>query len=247
MALQADELYRRAGEHPRIYRSVRLVTGAAAFQPHWSVFENKGASKVAMAFHAARFIGIHETHVTGEVAAVGIVAIHARHGAFGKAVFIRPLEACPDVCMAPGALRVDFRRLARYQAVRSILVDGVAGRATHLIFGMTAIDASDMSGLILMAGEADAIGFGGLQFGGLFDIGCGQRFGVLAARPVAGLAGFGIPAAFLIGFHYLVRVLLKGVEDVLVTPLAGSGTDIFRRLVVRRRSGGSARLFLSTP
>jgi hypothetical protein len=75
--------------------------------------------------------------------------------------------------MAPGALRVDFRRLARYQAVRSILVDGVAGRATHLIFGMTAIDASDMSGLILMAGEADAIGFGGLQFGGLFDIGCG--------------------------------------------------------------------------
>jgi hypothetical protein len=114
MALQADELYRRAGQHPRIYRSVRLVTGAAAFQPHWSVFENKGASKVAMAFHAARFIGINETHVTGEVAAVGIVAIHARHGAFGKAMFVGSREARPDIGMAPGALRIDFRRFPRY-------------------------------------------------------------------------------------------------------------------------------------
>ena len=162
MALQADELYRRAGEHPRIYRSVRLVTGTAAFQPHWSVFENKGASKVAMAFHAARFIGIHETHVTGEVAAVGIVAIHARHGAFGKAVFIRPLEACPDVCMAPGALRVDFRRLARHQSVRSVLVDRVAGRAAYLVLIMTAGQTAGVSGLVLMAGETDTVGFRGL-------------------------------------------------------------------------------------
>jgi hypothetical protein len=149
--------------------------------------------------------------------------------------------------MAPGALRVDFRRFARYQAVRSIPVNGVAGGATHLILGMTAIKTANMGGLILMAGEADAIGFGGLQFGRLFDVGGGQRFGVLAARPMAGLARFGIPSAFLIGLHHLVRVLVKGVEDVLVTPLAGSGTDIFRRLVVRRRSSGSAQLFLSTP
>jgi len=62
---------------------------------------------------------------------------------------------------------------------------------------------------------------------------------VLAARPVATLAGFGIPAAFLIGFHHLVRVLLEGVEDILVTGLAGGGADELRRLVIRGWSSGS--------
>ena len=92
MALQADELNLRAGQHPRIYRSVRLVTGAATFDPHRRVFENKWASEVAMAFHAARFIGIYETHVAREVATVRVVAIHARHGALRQAVPVRPLE-----------------------------------------------------------------------------------------------------------------------------------------------------------
>jgi hypothetical protein len=47
--------------------------------------------------------------------------------------------------------------------------------------------------------------------------------------------------AFLVGFHHLVRVLLEGIEDVLMAHLAGCGPDEFRRLVVRRsRSSGSA-------
>ena len=144
VTFEADVLYRRAGQHPRIYRSVRLVTGAATFDPHRRVFENKWASEVAMAFHAARFIGIHETHVAGEVAAVGIVAIHARHGAFGKAMFVGLRETRPDIGMAPGALRIDLRGFACHQAMRSILVDRVAGRATHLVFGMTAINTSNV-------------------------------------------------------------------------------------------------------
>jgi hypothetical protein len=57
---------------------------------------------------------------------------------------------------------------------------------------------------------------------------------------MAALAGFGIPAAFLIGLHHLVRVLLEAVEHVLVAPLAGSGAHIFGRFVFLRRSSGSA-------
>ena len=159
MALQADELNLRAGQHPRIYRSVRLVTGAAAFQPHGSVFENKGASQVAMAFHAARFIGIYETHVAGEVATVRVVAIHARHGAFRQAVPVRPLEAGPDIRVAFRAELVYIDYFSCHQPMWAILMDRVAGRTTHLILGMTAVDASYICVLVQMTGETDTIGF----------------------------------------------------------------------------------------
>jgi hypothetical protein len=247
MALQADELYLRAVQHPRIYRSVRLVTGAAAFQPHWGVFENKGASKVAMAFHAARFIGIHETHVAREVATVRVVAIHARHGAFRQAVPVRPLEAGPDIRVALRAELIHSDYFLCYQPIWTILMDRVAGRTTHLVFGMTAINASYICRLVQMTGKADAIGFGWLQFGRLFDIRGGRRVSVLAARPVATLAGFGCPAPFLIRFHHFVRVFLECVEDVLVTHLAGRGANVCRRFVIRRRRSGSARFILSAP
>jgi hypothetical protein len=98
-----------------------------------------------------------------------------------------------------------------------------------------------------MAGEADAIGFGRLQFGGLFDIRGGRRVGVLAARAVATLTGFGFPAAFLIGLHHLVRVLLESVEDILVTHLTGSGANVCRWFVIRRRRSGSGRFDLRAP
>jgi hypothetical protein len=38
----------------------------------------------------------------------------------------------------------------------------------------------------------------------------------------------------------LVRVLLEGIEDVLMAHLAGSGSYVFRRLVGRRGRRGSA-------
>ena len=161
----------------------------------------KGPDFVAVALDAARFVGARGLDRAGQGAAVRIVAIHAGHGAFRQPVFVGALETGPDIGVARGALRVDFRRLARHQAVRSVLVNRVAGRATHLVLGMTAINTSDVGGLILMAGEADAVGFGGLQFGGLFDIGGGHRFGMLAARSVAALAGLGLEAALLVGFH----------------------------------------------
>ena len=169
-----------------------------------------------------------------------IVAIDAGHGAFRQPVLVGPLETGPDVGVALGALRVDVGRFARHQAVRSVLVNRVARGATHLVFGMTAINASDMGGLVQMAGEAELVGFGGLEFGRVADVGGGHRFGVFAAGSMARFAGFGLPAALLIGFHDLVRVLLKGVEDIFVASLAGGGADEFGRFVIGRPAGAAA-------
>src|SRR5437764_1025016 len=100
-------------------------------------------------------------------------------------MFIRPLEAGPDVGVAPGTLFVDFRRLARYEAMRSVLVNRMARRAAHLVFGMTAINAAHVGGLVQMAGEAALVGSGRLQLGRLDDVGGAHGFGVLAARSMA--------------------------------------------------------------
>ena len=159
MTFQADELHLRTYEHPGIHGPVRLVTGAAAFQLHRSVLENERASQVAMTLHAARFIGIHKTHVAREVATVRVVAIHARHGAFRQAVPVRPLEAGPDIRVAFRAELIHSNYFLCYQPIWAILMDRVAGRTTHLIFGMTAIDASYICRLVQMTGETDTIGF----------------------------------------------------------------------------------------
>ena len=77
-------------------------------------------------------------------------------------MFIRPLKAGPDIRMAFGALLVDLRRLTRHQTMRSVLVDRVAGCAAYLVLVMAAGQTTDVSGLVLMAGETDTVGFGGL-------------------------------------------------------------------------------------
>jgi hypothetical protein len=138
------------------------MAGAATLQPHWSMLERKGTGLIAMAPCAARFVGARGLGHFGQHTAVRIVAIHARHGAFGQAVFVGALKAGPNVGVASGALRVDFRRLARHKPVRSILVDGVAGSATYVILVMTAGQTAGVSGLVLMAGETDTVGLGGL-------------------------------------------------------------------------------------
>src|ERR1035441_6753072 len=148
-------------EHPRIGRPVRLVAGAAAFEADGSVLEGKGSHLIAVAFGAPRFVGLGGLHLAGQGAAVRIVTIHAGHGAFGQAVFVRLLETGPDIGVAGGAEGVDIGWFARHQAVGSVLVDRVAGGATDLIAGMAAVDTAAVGRLIAMAGEADAVGFTG--------------------------------------------------------------------------------------
>src|ERR1019366_6123174 len=151
-----------AGQHPRIRRPVRLVARPASFEAHRSVLERKGSHFIAVTFGATRFVGSRGLNLLGQRAAVRTVTIHAGHGPFRQAVLVRLLEAGPHIGVASGAQRVDLRSLARNQAVGSVLVYGMAGRATHLIPGMTAINTPAVGRLIPMAGEADAVGLAGL-------------------------------------------------------------------------------------
>jgi hypothetical protein len=104
-------------------------------------------------------------------------------------------------------------------------------------------NASHMGGLIQMAGEADLVGRRGSELRGIADI--GRASIPRACFPDRGrirrLCRF--KSALLVGFHLVVRVLLEGVEDVLVARLAGFGADVFRRLrrflVERERSASS--------
>ena len=170
MAFHADLSYFVSRQHARVRGAVGLMARHAAFQAHGSVLERERSDFIAVALGAAWFAGARGLNGTGQGAAMRIVAIHAGHGAFRQTVFIGALETGPDIGVAGGALGIDFGGLACDQAVRSILVNGMARGATHLIFGMTAIKTSCMSRLILMAGETGAVGFAGLQFGRLPDI-----------------------------------------------------------------------------
>src|SRR4051794_33246970 len=109
----------------------------------------------------------------------------------------------------------------------------MASGATHLVFGMTAINAPDMSGLVDMAGEAELVRGRGFQFSGLNDVGGAHGFGMFAARSMARFAGLGFEAAFLTDLDGLVGVLLEGVEDVFVASLASCGSDVLGGLVIR--------------
>ena len=104
MALQAYVAHLRARQHPRIGRAVRLVAGAAAFQPHRSMLEDKRPALVAMALHAARFVSEGCFHAVRAERAVRIVAVHARHGAFRQAMLVGTVEGRPLRKMASGAL-----------------------------------------------------------------------------------------------------------------------------------------------
>ena len=151
-------------------------------------------------------------------------------------MLIRLLEARPNIGVARRALLIDLDGFARDQAVRAVLVNRMARGATHLILRMTAVEPSDMSALILMTGEAQAIGLGRLQFRWLPDVGRSRRFRMLASGTVAGFARLRRPAALLVRLHRLMRILLEGVEDVLMAHLAGLRPNVVRWLVLSRRS-----------
>ena len=127
-----------------------------------------------------------------------VVAIHAGHGAFGQAVLVRPLEFCPNRRVATGALLVDRGHFPGDQPVGAVAMNGMAGRAAHFVFGVAALDAADVGRLVEVALQAVAIGLGRRHIGGIEDVFLIGRFDVLAARTVAGLAGFAFrtPGAF---------------------------------------------------
>jgi hypothetical protein len=103
----------------------------------------------------------------------------------------------------------------------------MASNAAHLVFGVAAGDAADMSRLVLMACEANAVRVRGRQLGRLADVGGGNGLGVFTTWPVARLASLSFPPAFLAGFHQLVPAFEQSVIKILVARLAGLRPDVF--------------------
>ena len=127
---------------------MRLVARDAAVGANGCVLVNERAAFIAVAFVTTRFIGSRDgAHCAGDVSAVRVVAIHARHGAFREPVLIRPVERGPLRNMAGCALMVDIVRLARDYFLRG-LVHRVTAYTSHLILGVGALNPARMSRLI---------------------------------------------------------------------------------------------------
>ena len=233
MALQAEVLHFVADQHARVGRTVRFMAGRASFQPHGGMLKGEGATQVAVAAETAGLVGGKGLCGSLENAAVGVVAIHAGHSAFGEAMLEWPLELRPSRRVATGALPVDGSRSPRDQPVGAIAMDAVAGCASHFVLGVTTLDPPDLSGLIQVTLQAVAIRLGSRQGGGIQNVLLVSGFGVLAAGTVARLAGSRFPSAAFVQIYLLMRILLEGVEDVFVAGLAGFRPDISR--------GGSSR------
>jgi len=185
-----------AYQHPRIRRAMRLVTRLAAFKADRSVFEGERSALVAMAGEAPRLIGREALEHRWPDAAMGIVAVHAAHGAFGKFVMKRPLELRPDIQVAAPAQLISRFGLASHQRFAGMHL--VAFRARNLVLGVAAFQPADLRGLVQMTVEADFVGCRSCQFRRNLDVIGRGPLGVRLSRAVAGLAGAALPTAFLI-------------------------------------------------
>src|SRR5580704_5279249 len=92
VTLQAYKTDIGARQHPGIRRAMWLVTRLAAFKTHRSMLERERSTLVAMAREATWVVGRETLEHRGPDAAMGVVAVHAGHGAFWKFVVKRPLE-----------------------------------------------------------------------------------------------------------------------------------------------------------
>ena len=161
MTLQADQAHFLPGQHARIGRAVRLMTRAATLKPYGSVFKRKGPPLVPVAVEASRLVGGEGLQHGRANASVRIVAIDARHGAFGQFMVIRPLKLRPDIQVTAGALVVDSGGLADHQVMAAIRVNLMAGRAGNLVLHVTALETPYLRRLVQVATEADLVGGGG--------------------------------------------------------------------------------------
>src|SRR5437879_8144334 len=107
MALETRESNLRPRQHPRIRRSVRLVTAPAALEPYRRMFECERPKLFTVTAEAAWLVGRKRLHHSLPETAVRIVAIHAGHGPFRQPVLVGSLELIPGAHMATGALGIN--------------------------------------------------------------------------------------------------------------------------------------------
>jgi len=230
MTFEAHVLHRLSSQHARISRAVRFVTARTALETHGSMLEGERTALIAVAGEATRFVGCKRRSHSRPDTPVGVVTVHATHGFLRKSVVIRTLELRPNFEMTARALLVHRGGLAHYQSVRPAVVDFVARCARDRIFGVAALQASDVRGLVQMATEANAIRSRSRQLRWIADSRGIRRLGVFLAGAVAGLAGVsGVPPLF-VRLDHIVRALREGTCDVFM-----AGPARFRSGVRRRR------------
>src|ERR1051325_9964041 len=194
------------------------------------MFEGEWAALVPMTTEAGGIVRIEHPAHRRTRAAVGIVAIDAAHRPFRQTVMIGLLELCPDVLMTPCALSVDLRRLSYNEPIRTIRVNLVARDARYGTVSVTALQASDVRGLIEMALETGLVGGRRGQLGGIMDQRGVTRSGMQRAHPVAGLAASSLEAPPGGDFHNVVWAFDERIENVLMAGLAGFGPNKIRLL-----------------
>ena len=219
------------------------MTGGASLEAHGAMLEGKWTSLIAVAAQAPRFIGGETLRHRRPDAAVRIVAIDAAHRAFGKFVVSGPLKLRPHIDVTRGALLIDRDRLAHHQRVPVVGVNLVTRGAGDLILGMTALQSAHVRGLVQVTGQADFIGSGRGELGGIANVGGVGRFGMLLSRSMAGFAGSALPLMFRIAFYggtfrgcgtlghdvqTVVRSLGEGLEDIFVTGSASFRSGVWR-------------------
>jgi hypothetical protein len=108
VALEADESFLVALQHAWVRRSMRLMASSATFQFHRRMFKCERPALVAVALETTGLIAIHRLQHLESRSAMRIVAIGARHGAFGDRMMMRAIEFGDYARMA---LLAELRRL----------------------------------------------------------------------------------------------------------------------------------------
>ena len=94
-----------------------------------------------------------------------------------------------------------------------------------------------MRRLAPVTSQAEFVGRGGRELCGIADVLSRRGFGVLLSRAVAGFAGLALPAALLVRFHRVMRVLRECVCQILMAGSASFGTRIPGEAAVGEPSG----------
>jgi hypothetical protein len=158
VALQTNQPYFLARQHPWIRGPVRFVTRRATFEAHRCVLKRKRTTLVAVALETSGLIGREDLIHRRPYAPVWIVTIDAGHRAFRQTVVKRLLELTPDRGMATRTLFVYFGRLARHQTQWAVGMNLVTGCTGHLVLCVAALQAANMGRLIQVAVQTDFVG-----------------------------------------------------------------------------------------
>jgi len=121
---------------------------------------------------------------------VGIVAIDAGHRAFRYSMMKRFLKLSITLVWQAAHWSLIRRRFARHQPKRTVGVNFMARRASHLIPRMAALQAAGVRRLAEVASQADLVGSGSSELPRIANVFGRNGLGVLLAGAVTRFAGF---------------------------------------------------------